>query len=108
MPVIFESPTIAIAGLALVVVTVLVTLIRRPALPRLTLAMVGVGLVLLALAAGGMTWRRARQGEVLVMVDVSPSTRTATYRERPALERRIRQLVGDAPWRLIRFAENTQ
>jgi hypothetical protein len=69
---------------------------RRAELPRLTRVLIVCGAVLLALAAGGLSWRRSGAGEVLVMVDVSPSTRTATYRDRAALDRRVRELLGSA------------
>jgi hypothetical protein len=39
------------------------------------------------------------------MVDLSASTRTATYRDRASLERRIRELLRDTPYQIQFFAD---
>lgn len=106
MPLRFESPSLLFAALGLALAAVCIAIIRRPDVPRLTQAMIAVGLLLLSLAAGGAQWRRARGGEVLVMLDLSPSTRIADYRDRAALDRRLQQLLGDTPRRLLLFAED--
>jgi hypothetical protein len=91
---------LAIGGLAMT---------GRSEVPRLTRLLIACGAVLLALAAGGLTWRRSGAGEVLVMVDVSPSTRTATYRDRSTLERRVRELLGSTtPYRTLLFAQDAR
>src|SRR2546423_6629369 len=108
MRVAFESLPILAAASALVLAAMVVAFVRRPALPRLSYALIGGGLLLLTLAAAGMSWRRAHRGEVLVMVDVSPSTRTASYRNRAALNRRISQLLGGMPHRALLFAETNR
>ncbi|MDB5356701.1 MAG: hypothetical protein JWN24_3154 [Phycisphaerales bacterium] len=94
---------IALSGLA---VAVLILLVRRPRLPRTTLWLVGAGTLFLCLAAGGVIWQRPTAGEVAVMVDLSPSTRTAGYRSRAALESRIAALLGKTPHRVYYFAQN--
>ena len=101
MPVRFDSVPLLLLALGLMLAIVGVAFIRHPALPRTTRILVLIGLILLTLAAGGMTWRRARGGEILVLLDVSPSTRTATYRDRGALNLRLDQLLGDTPRRLV-------
>src|SRR5690349_17896553 len=106
MPLAFQSLPILLSALALALAAALVASLRRPELPRLSYALIAAGLLLLALAAGGTTWRHAQRGEVLVMVDVSPSTRTAIYRNRAALDRRISQLLGATPHRTFLFAES--
>src|SRR4051794_35106095 len=90
-------------AVALAAVSALVALLRRPAVGRLTKLLCGVGLLLLASAAGGLVWHRPAAREVIVMVDLSPSTRTATFRNRDALHARVRQLVGRTPYRLRAF-----
>jgi hypothetical protein len=104
MPISFESPPALWVGLALVLVTVGVAVYRRPALPRVTLGLAAAALVCLALAAGSPVWRGAAP-PVEVMVDLSPSTRTATYREPGKLRERIAQLLGDTPYRITYFAD---
>jgi hypothetical protein len=96
-------PALRIAA-ALALATVAIALLRRAKLPRPTLAAIAAGLLALALAAGEPAWRRPLPEPVRVMVDLSPSTRTAAYRERAALEKRVGELLGDTPYRLTFFA----
>ena len=89
----FHSPILLAASLALVGVTVATVALRGLRLRRLTGALLGAGLVLLALAAGGAGVERRHAGRALVLVDVSPSTRTADYRSREALLVRAAELL---------------
>src|SRR5690349_2454481 len=98
-----HSPLALLCGFALALITVVVALRRQPAVPALTHVLVAIGILLLTLAAGGLTWRRPA-GDVVVRVDLSPSTRTAQFRNAPALHERMRQLLGDVPYRLEYFA----
>ena len=93
----FDSPTLLAVSLALVVATTATVALRRMSLRRVTRALLGAGLVLLALAAGGATIDLSRAGRVAVLVDVSPSTRTAEYRGQRFLEARVAQLLGGVP-----------
>jgi hypothetical protein len=93
--------------LALGLLSATIALTRRPAAPRATLVLVGLGLALLALAGGKPTWNRPTEQIVAVMVDLSASTRTAQYRDRATLERRIRELLRDTPYRMEYFADRT-
>ena len=63
-----------------------------------------IGATLLAIAAGlpSISWRVAQS--VLVRVDLSPSTRTADFRDRDYLTHRIAKLLGDTPYRIEYFA----
>lgn len=108
MPLRFNSVPLLLLALGLTLAIIVVVLIRRPAVPLTTHVLSLIGLILLSLATGGAYWQRARGGEVLVMLDVSPSTRTATYRDRAALDRRLHELLGDTPCHLILFAGNQQ
>jgi hypothetical protein len=102
-PVSFDSPTTLWAALAIAAIGIAVALYRRPMLPLLSALLGAAGMLLLAIAAGGPSWRGSRGGEVVVMVDLSPSTRAAHYRDAAALRERVRQLIGDAPHRVVYF-----
>jgi Ca-activated chloride channel family protein len=106
LPISLASPAmlaIALSGLA---VAGLILVLRRPGLPGATLWLGGLGSLLLCLAAGGIIWQRPTVGEVAVMVDLSPSTRTAGYRNRAALDKRIASLLGNTPHRVYYFAQD--
>ena len=107
-PLSFTSPAFLAAALALSAAAALAVFLRRPSLPRATLALAGAGLLLLCLAAGGMIWHRPAAREVTVMVDLSPSTRSAEYRSRAKLEARVWQLLGDAPYRVQYFSDSVR
>src|SRR5215218_2463360 len=101
----FAFPAAFWCAVALTVVAAAVAVYRRPAIPALTSVLASTGLLLLALAAGGPTWHRPAAAEVVVMVDLSASTRTAQYRDAVALRERVRQLLGDVPHRMEFFAD---
>ncbi|HEY2585407.1 MAG TPA: vWA domain-containing protein [Tepidisphaeraceae bacterium] len=94
--------------LALAAIAALITYVRRPVAPRGTFILCAAGLLLFALAAANPIWRRPARQEVAVMVDLSPSTRTARYRDRATLERRIAELLRDTPYRIQYFADGTR
>jgi hypothetical protein len=100
----FDSPTLLAVALALVACVVAAASVRRVHLRPLTRALLGSGLVLLALGAGGAAVELRRAGRVAVMVDVSPSTRTATYRSREALDARVGALLGNTPREVREFS----
>ncbi|HWE02034.1 MAG TPA: vWA domain-containing protein [Tepidisphaeraceae bacterium] len=103
-PLTFSSPlwmTIALvagAGAAVVV------FLRRLALPPGGLWLCGAGMALLCAAAGRPMLLRPAPREAAVMVDLSPSTRTADYRTRARLHKRIESLLGKTPYRIYYFA----
>ncbi len=70
--------------------------------------MLTAGLLLVAAAAGGVAipYRQARS--VTVLVDLSPSTRGASYRDRAMLDQRVRQLLGGVPFTLAAFSDSIQ
>ncbi|HEY8751913.1 MAG TPA: vWA domain-containing protein [Tepidisphaeraceae bacterium] len=94
------------AALALLLAIGLAFWFRRPGLTVSTTVLGGLGLALLAVAAGLPSWNRPTPGSVGVMVDLSPSTRTATYRDRALLDRRVHQLLGDLPYRISYFSDH--
>lgn len=105
LPLTFTTPLAAYAGGAFVVATVTIVNFRRSAIGNGARLLCAVGLVLLCLAAGGPIWRRPAGRDVAVVIDLSPSTRSAEYRSRPQLLARIRQLLGETPYRLLYFAD---
>lgn len=103
-PLTFMSPMWLWPAAALLGVAVVAAVLRRVAMPLSSRLLGLFGLLLLCLAAGGMAWRLPAAREVAVMVDLSPSTRSADYRDRKTLETRVKQLVGRAPYRIWYFA----
>lgn len=93
------------AALLLSAVASAALFVRRTRLPRLTRWLLAAGAVALALAAGSPQWPRPVATGVVVMVDLSPSTRTAEYRHRAALQKRIAALLGATPHRIVYFAD---
>ncbi len=81
---------------------------RRKSLPRLTVACLFVAIVLLVLAGGELLVPLPRTGEIVVMVDLSPSTRSAMFRDRASLDSRLRQLLGSRSFRLLAFAQRNE
>lgn len=79
---------------------------RRPAVDAVTLLCAGIGLLGLALGAGELAWKRRASAEVVVMVDLSASTRGAGYRDRAQLEQRARELLGETPYRMVFFSDH--
>ncbi|HSZ55313.1 MAG TPA: vWA domain-containing protein, partial [Tepidisphaeraceae bacterium] len=96
-----------IVGLALIALTAGFTVVRRLRLPGPTLVSFGLGALLLALAAGAPVWDHPVVEPIAVMVDLSPSTRTAEFRDPAVLQRRIAELLRDVPYRLTYFAQGT-
>jgi hypothetical protein len=105
---IFASPLSLYAALAVVGLMIFVARVRRIAMRALAQITFGIGATLLAMAAGRPAWDRPATGVVTVMVDLSPSTRGATFRDRSALDRRIHQLLEDRPYQLIAFSDRNQ
>ena len=102
--VLFLSPTwMGVAG-GLLVATVVVAAVRGVRLGRAPSALIVAGAACWAVAAGSPVWDRPAARVVAVMVDVSPSTRGAGFRDRAALDRRVGQLLGDTPYRVFAFA----
>src|SRR4051812_16777268 len=93
IPITFESVRALSAALAVFAIAIIVAWSRRPALPTLSKALGAVGLLLLAAAAGEPVWHRPSGDDVVVMVDLSPSTRGAGYRDPAALRARVASLL---------------
>lgn len=93
------------AAVALAVIFRLIASQQYRAQRRILRIMLLGGIALLALAAGGPALHRQLPTKLVVMIDVSPSTRGATYRVPSLLAQRLAQLIGDAPYRPVFFSD---
>jgi hypothetical protein len=99
------SPALFAAAVVLALVCVAIAIVGRIGLPRSATILFLLGLACLCLAAGGLTWQRRDVGHVAVVVDISPSTATATYHDGAKLESRVKQLLGRTPFTLYQLAD---
>ncbi|HVT88635.1 MAG TPA: vWA domain-containing protein [Tepidisphaeraceae bacterium] len=102
-----QSPILFTTSLVMVL-AVAVNVWRVRIIPEPTKFLMILGTLMIALASGGLTVRLPQQRNVVVMVDLSPSTRTAQYRDTSELQKRIGQLLGDVPYRVETFADSAQ
>ncbi|HEV7302272.1 MAG TPA: vWA domain-containing protein [Tepidisphaeraceae bacterium] len=101
-----RSPTLL--AIALLMVGIFTLLLWRRTLPRATKILAIIAAACLAIAAGQPTYDGSASAEdITVLVDLSASTRGATYRGPQALQRRLGQLLGDRPYQLQYFAGTT-
>jgi hypothetical protein len=100
-PVTLAYPIFCIAGLVLAGFCILVFV-------RSFRSLVTTGLLLLALAAGGPKLALHPPGQIDVLVDLSPSTRSAQFRDRYWLMQRVHELVGTSRVHLIAFSDHFQ
>jgi hypothetical protein len=104
----FSSPNSGIAALALAIAIIFIARRRQISLPPISEWTLSAGIVLLALAAAGPLWNRPKPGTIAVMVDLSPSTRGANFRNPAFLHRRLAELLGNSPYQLIAFAADNR
>jgi hypothetical protein len=97
----------AAIGALLCVMCAGVAILRRVDLPAPAIWLLVLASACFAIAAGEPRWNRPHQGVVNVLVDLSPSTRTADYRQRKSLDLRIAQLLGNAKYHLSCFADGS-
>src|SRR4051812_20537407 len=79
--------------------------VRRVVAPALTKWLIALAMPLIALAAGDLTWEKPAPRKLVVMVDLSPSTRGAKYREPEYLQMRLSELLGESAYEIVTFAE---
>ncbi|MGD0540613.1 MAG: VWA domain-containing protein, partial [Tepidisphaeraceae bacterium] len=101
-----SSPQIGLAALALAIAAVGIAIIRRIDIPIMSAMLLAAGVISVAAAAGGPVWHRSEPGTIAVMVDLSPSTRGARFRDADFLRRRVRELIGDSRREFIAFADH--
>jgi hypothetical protein len=102
-PITFDSPRMLAIAAGIFAIAAAGALARRIALRRKPLILILIGGCCAALAAGSPIWLSPVHSRVRVMVDVSPSTRGAAYRQTAALRNRIAQLLGDNPFEITTF-----
>ncbi|HSI35991.1 MAG TPA: hypothetical protein VK986_20580, partial [Tepidisphaeraceae bacterium] len=96
LPFSFHSPWLLAICAAIVALLSVLAARRHPAIAGTSKLLALLAAVVLSLAAAGTSWHRPATADLVVMVDCSPSTRGATFRDRAKLEERIRQLVDPA------------
>jgi hypothetical protein len=106
LPIAFDSPWSG--GVAVVLLIAILILLFRLRMRRLPKGCLAAGAFLLAVAAGAPVWHRLVVGKVVVMVDLSPSTRGATFRDRAALDERIARVMGRTPFQIFAFADRVR
>ena len=79
--------------------------VKRKTLAWPSVCLIAGALIALALAAGGLRWSVPRSGIVMVLVDDSPSTRTAGYHDPAVLMARVRELLGKQEYRVEHFGK---
>ncbi|MEA2708510.1 MAG: hypothetical protein QOF78_1111 [Phycisphaerales bacterium] len=99
------SPALCAAATVLAVLAVVIAITRHVVLPRSAIFMMIVGLVCICLGAGGLTWNRRHAGHVAVVVDVSPSTASATFHDPQKLAARLKQLLGKTRYTLYQLSD---
>lgn len=104
-PVTLAEPLLALVALLLCFVAVVIAIRRRINLPPAARFLIILGVLALCLAAGLPAFDARDDQQLVVMVDLSPSTRTARYRDPDFLRDRIAQLLGRTPHRTIYFAD---
>src|SRR3954470_21483987 len=104
----FTSPISLFIAVLIAIALFVVGWMRRPALPRKSLLLAMCGIIFLALATGGISCRRGREPKIAVMVDCSPSTRDASFRDAKWVRSRVGELLGNRAFELYTFADASQ
>jgi hypothetical protein len=107
-PLVFEQPGWLIAAALVGIAILLIGRGRKIRLGRSSIACGCIGLLFLVLAAGSPIWRYPKHQSIAVLVDLSPSTRGATFRDQSALLNRVHQLLGTQPYQLYKFSDHTE
>jgi hypothetical protein len=107
LPITLDAPAAATMAAVFCGGACIIARARKINLPRTSVTLAIAGLICLTLAAGRARWQLSTVPRVAVMVDVSASTRTATYHDTDILARRLDQLLGNTPYTLIAFAEQS-
>jgi hypothetical protein len=104
----FTSPISLFLAVLITLTIFIFAWVRRPALPGVSLWLAAGGIIALALAAGGVSCRRGKEMKFAVMVDCSPSTRGASFRDAGWLRSRIHELIGSRPYSVYGFSDGVK
>src|SRR5271154_2555340 len=77
-------------------------------MPRSAKFLILLGTLALLLAACGLALSLPTTPDIVIMLDFSPSTRGASYRDTAALNHRLAQLLPHTPYRIETFGENAE
>lgn len=102
----FQSLWMLLGSGVIAVVIAGIAIRRRLGLPRISAVLAAGGLVLLCLGAGGVALKCSKSATVVVMVDLSPSTRGAQYRETGYVKQKVEHLMGKPPGRVVYFSDH--
>ncbi|MGA2230525.1 MAG: hypothetical protein ABSH22_06465, partial [Tepidisphaeraceae bacterium] len=102
-----DQPRLLVIALLLAAATMAVIVLRGADLRGWARGFFFAGLIFLAVACGKPVWISPSVEPVAVMVDLSPSTRGAAYRDPTLLRRRLGELLGATPYQLFFFAQKT-
>jgi hypothetical protein len=108
IPIYISSPILLVAAASVFAIAMFIAAWRTLAIPVFCKFLFALGTALLALAAARPNWIHSHAGDITVMVDLSPSTRGAAWRDRLSLNARIVQILGSTPYHLIAFGEANQ
>jgi hypothetical protein len=103
----FASGALALLASAAALGGLVIALIRRPQIPAASACVGLLGMFCLVLAAAGPVLLLPTPGSLAVMVDLSPSTRTASFRDARQALARLHELIGDTPYKLFGFSAET-
>jgi len=99
----FQSNLMLTISLLLATAAIGIAFARRVDLPRATAVLFVAGILFFALATGRPVWMRATDQVVSVIVDLTPATRGAGFRDPVFLKHRLGQLLSGQRYRLISF-----
>jgi hypothetical protein len=99
-----QNPMLMLPAVVLAIVMIAIAWGRFIDMPKCSLLLLSVGALLLALAAGRPVLRIALSQPVTVLVDVSPSTRGADFRNFDLLRKRLDELLHGTTYKVLSFA----
>jgi hypothetical protein len=100
-----STTSLAIATILLLAL-VTISLLRRVKLPYVSQLLILLGAIALSFSACGFAVNVRSAKNIIVLLDLSPSTRTATYRDPTTLKNRLTQLLPRANYQIKSFGEN--
>ena len=104
-PVSILDPRTFILAMVLVMAGIALLLLRRRRFSAWTIGLLVVALIFLTCAAGNIELRLPRAGRIAVLVDLSPSTRGAPWRDPAWLKRRLSTLLPRQSYQTFAFAD---
>jgi hypothetical protein len=104
----FSSPICGILAILAAIAVIAIAIYRKLNFPRPIAILFASGLLVLAAAALSPIWNHPKRGVIAVMVDLSPSTRGAQFRNADDFRKRLSELIGTSPHQLFSFATDNR